>query len=158
MNVRHAEQEDAKKIHNVALKSWKNAYSHILSNNAIEEVINEWYSIESLKEDIEHPSFFIAEKNSEIVGFVHATQKEGIAQLHRIYVDPEYQRQGIGSSLYNKMESELPSKTEELHLEVLKQNKSGKQFYKKQGFQIATEEEIELKGETTKQLKMKKKI
>ena len=39
MKIRHAEPEDAEEIHDVALKSWKDTYSHILTEETIENVI-----------------------------------------------------------------------------------------------------------------------
>lgn len=44
--IRHAETEDAEEIRDVALKSWKDTYSQILSEEAIEEVIDDWYAVE----------------------------------------------------------------------------------------------------------------
>lgn len=79
--IRHAEPSDAEGIHDVALKSWKDTYSHILSEEAIEGVIDDWYSVEDLKEQTEHPIFYVAEKSDEVVGFVHATVEDEKATL-----------------------------------------------------------------------------
>lgn len=145
--IRHAESEDAEEIHDVALKSWKDTYSHILSEEAIEEVIDDWYSVEDLKEQVEHPIFYVAEKQGKVVGFVHATVEDGKATLHRIYLNPEHQGRGIGSKLYRKVENDIKQKADKIELEVLAENQKGNSFYQKQGFREVKSEEVELSGE-----------
>lgn len=145
--IRHAETEDAEEIHDVALKSWKDTYNRILSEEAIEEVINDWYSVEDLREQTEHPIFYVAEKQDKVVGFVHATVEDGKATLHRIYLNPEHQGQGIGSKLYEKAENDIKEKADKIELEVLAKNQKGKSFYQKQGFREVESEEVELSGE-----------
>lgn len=110
--IRHAKLEDAEEIHDVALKSWKDTYSHILSEDIIKEVIEDWYSVEDLQEQTEHPIFYVAEESDGVVGFVHATVEGRKATLHRIYLDPEYQGQGIGSNLYEKAENDIRQKAD----------------------------------------------
>jgi ribosomal protein S18 acetylase RimI-like enzyme len=149
--IRHAEPSDAEEIHDVALKSWKDTYSHILSEEAIKEVIEDWYSVKELQEQTEHPIFYIAEESDEVVGFVHATVGDGKATLHRIYLDPKYQGKGIGSKLYEKAENDIRQKADKIELEVLAENKKGNSFYQKQGFKKQETEEVELKGEKAKQ-------
>lgn len=151
MNIRHAEPEDAEEIHEVALKSWKDTYNHVLSEEAIESVITDWYAIEDLEEQAEHPIFFVAEVKNNVVGFVHATTEDRTATLHRIYIEPSHQRKGIGTKMYNKMEEELPEKTSIIELEVVADNEKGNNFYENQGFKEKETEIVELKGEKIKQ-------
>lgn len=158
MGIRHAEPSDAEEIHDVALKSWKDTYSHILSEEAIEEVIEDWYSVKELQEQTEHPIFYVAEERDEVVGFVHATVEDEKATLHRIYLDPEYQGQGIGSKLYQKAETAIRKEADKIELEVLAENTKGNSFYQKQGFKEQKTEEIELKGEKTRQKILVKKL
>jgi ribosomal protein S18 acetylase RimI-like enzyme len=143
VKIRHAEPEDAEKIHDVALKSWKDTYSHILSEKTIEEVIEDWYSIEDLREHTEHPIFYVAENGEEVIGFVHATVENKKATLHRIYLDPEYQGQGIGSKLYEKTENDLKQDADKIGRELLAENKKGNNFYQKQGCKESETEDIE---------------
>lgn len=156
--IRHAEPEDAEEIHDVALKSWKDTYSHILSENTIEEVIEDWYSVEDLRNQTEHPIFYLAVKEDKIVGFVHATVEDGKATLHRIYLDPEHQGQGIGSKLYEKVENDIKKKADKIELEVFAENDKGNSFYQKQGFKQEKKEQIKFKGEKVQQKTLVKKF
>jgi ribosomal protein S18 acetylase RimI-like enzyme len=151
MNVREAEIEDVIPIQEVALESWKDTYSEILSEDTIREVIEDWYSAQDLEQQIDDPVFYVAEKDGEVIGFVHATVKDRKASLHRIYLKPEYQSQGIGSNLYDKAENELKCRADTVELEVLADNETGRNFYLHKGFEEQKTEEIGLKGEKVNQ-------
>lgn len=158
MNIRPAEPEDAEEIHEVALKSWKDTYIQIFSEETIEEIIGDWYGIEDLREQAEHPMFYVAEIDEQVTGFVHISVEGRKATLHRIYLDPEYQGEGIGSKLYEKVESEIEEEADSIELEVLAENEKGNNFYRKHGFEEQETEEIELKGEKAEQKIMVKHL
>lgn len=51
-----------------------------------------------------HMRYFIAEKDNNIVGYIHWSEKSGfrkevILELEQIAVDPQYQTQGVGTAL-----------------------------------------------------------
>ena len=151
MKIRHAKQEDAEEIHDVALKSWKDTYSQIFSEETIEQVISDWYGVEDLREQAEHPIFYVAEADAQVIGFVHASVDDGKATLHRIYLDSEYQGEGIGSKLFRKAENKIEQEADSIELEVLAENDKGTGFYLKHGFEEQETEEVELKGEKAEQ-------
>lgn len=95
MNIRHAEPEDAEQIHNVALRSWRDTYRQIFSNETIENIVNKQYSADDLREQADHPVFYVAKVEDELVGFVHASIEEDVASLRRIYIVPDKQRRGV---------------------------------------------------------------
>ncbi len=158
MKIRYAEQDEAEEIYEVALKTWKDTYGQIFSEETIEKVISDWYDVEDLRQQVEHPIFYVAEAGAQVVGFVHASVEDGEATLHRIYLDPEYQGEGVGSKLYEKAENDIRQKADMIELEVLAENEKGKGFYLKQGFEERKEEEVELKGKKAKQKIMVKHL
>ena len=151
MKIRHAEQDDAEEIHEVALKTWRDTYSQIFSEETIEQVISDWYDVEDLREQAEHPIFYVAEADDRVIGFVHASVEDSEATLHRIYLDPEYQGEGLGSKLYREVENKIEQEADSIELEVLAENKKGTGFYLKHGFEEQETEEVELKGEKAEQ-------
>jgi len=154
--IRKAKPQDAEEIHEIALKSWKDAYEDILPEEVIEEVIDEWYDTEDLKDQVDKGFFYITEKESKLAGFVHATVDGGDAALHRLYVDPDHQREGIGSELYGRVEEDLKENAESVELEVFAKNHKGVSFYEKKGFKEIREEEIEFRGVEARQKIMRK--
>ncbi|MFB6191396.1 MAG: N-acetyltransferase family protein [Candidatus Nanohaloarchaea archaeon] len=158
MKLRHADRKDAEQIREVAVKSWHDAYSHLLPDDTIDDIVDRWYSVEQLKDEIQDPVFYVAVSGDRVIGFVHATVKGDIAELHRIYLDPEYQRKGFGSALLGKAEEELRPRAEKMELEVLKENKKGISFYRKKGFRTQYTETAELSGEEVEQKVMEKEL
>lgn len=157
--IRHAEAGDIEEIHEVAMESWKDAYSDIIPEKIIEEIVDDWYSEEDLVQQVEDPIFFVAEQDGNIVGFVHASVEDEEAQLHRIYLRPESQGRGIGSSLYNRVEEEIREKGgESVRLEVLSENEKGLNFYLHQGFKEVKEEVVELNTEEVRQKTLEKQL
>lgn len=159
MKLRQAEQGDVDAIMEIAENTWKDSYRDILSGDTIESVVERWYSRENLEEQVESHFFLVAEEEGRVVGFAHATFMGSSADLHRIYLDPEHQRSGIGTALYEKIEHLLEEKAvEKIELEVLAENRKGISFYEKHGFQEEREEDVILEGEETRQKVMVKRL
>jgi ribosomal protein S18 acetylase RimI-like enzyme len=158
MEVRHARVADIEDIYQVAMLSWKDAYKHIISEGTIKRIVTEWYDEDRLKEQVSDPFFYVAESEDGIVGFTHATVEGETASLHRIYIDPEYQRQGYGSRLYEKVEEQFEDGVNQIKVEVLGENEKGLNFYQKEGFSERKSEKIELGEEEVFQKVMVKDI
>ncbi|MBC5793176.1 MAG: GNAT family N-acetyltransferase [Nanohaloarchaea archaeon] len=76
-----------------------------------------------------------------------------------MYVDPNSQRKGAGSRLYEKIENELKDRDiEGIRLEVVSENEKGFSFYRKNGFETVNVETVELKGDEVDQKVMEKGI
>lgn len=147
MNIRHAEKDDVKEIRRVAMESWLDTYKGLLSEEAIRDVVDDWYDTHELLEQVNDPVFFVAVKEDNLVGFIHASVDEK-SHLHRLYIKPDYQRKGLGTELYRKMEDKLESyQVDKIELEVLSGNEKGLGFYRDKGFEEKSEREVELKGE-----------
>jgi putative acetyltransferase len=74
-------------------------------------------------------NIIIAEIDNRILGFMVVKLPE--RELQQIFIDPNYQNQGIGSILVNKAKEICP---QELKLTVLQQNQKACRFYEKHGF------------------------
>lgn len=72
---------------------------------------------------------WVAELENCLVGFIVVFKEE--QELNQIFVDPQYQNQGVGSILMNKAKEICPQK---LKLTTLQQNKRACHFYEKHGF------------------------
>lgn len=159
-NIREAKKSDADKINETAEKAWEEAYEDIVSEEIIETVIEKWYKIEDLKQQTEDPLFYVATEEKRLIGFIHASfesDSSKIVKLHRLYLDPEYWRNGIGSSLLDKVEDEV-DEVSKIELEVLDKNKVGKGFYKSKGFEVREKEQVKLFGEPVRQVIMEKEL
>lgn len=111
MNIRKARQKDVDAIHKIAEKTWEDAYRSIISEETIQKVIEDWYDKDSLESQLDRDLFYVAEEE-RILGFAQAgrIEESDKAKLYRIYVDPESQRNGVGSRLYEEIEEELAAR------------------------------------------------
>ena len=105
INIRPVEINDLEGIQQVAQKTWVETYKNIYSIDFINRFLNNAYSSSNLERsitlDLEQTErmFLIAEDklNKDIVGYAHLSKEtEGVYELLRIYISPEFQGQGIG--------------------------------------------------------------
>jgi len=137
--IRPAVAADAVGIERVARRTWNATYKGIILPANQERLLGQYYSPTALEEAIaqERSWFFVATANEEVIGFAQfVLQEEGRrAQLTRIYVLPEWQRQGVGGRLLGEGLAVLMSEGVEWLLVVVeKDNAIGRRFYEKQGF------------------------
>ena len=126
---------------------WPATYKTILTAEQITYMLELFYSTDSLKDQLknQHHRFIVAKCNDEAVGFASYSQtKPGIHKLHKLYVEQALQGQGIGKFMIGYIISELKTTgAEALVLNVNRQNPAIR-FYEKAGFQIVSEEDIDI--------------
>ena len=75
-------------------------------------------------------------QNGKTIGYLIALLALDSADILNIGIDPDFKRQGYGTSLLNHLIKELRKRNiSEILLEVRAGNKSAIQFYKRQGFE-----------------------
>ncbi|MCK5830072.1 MAG: ribosomal protein S18-alanine N-acetyltransferase [Methylococcales bacterium] len=79
-------------------------------------------------------SCWVCEELDEVVGFSIVSMGAGEAHIMNICVDPEVQKQGVGSKLLENMIKLANKKAETIFLEVRPSNKVAISLYKKRGF------------------------
>src|ERR1700709_1636398 len=99
VTIRPAQIGDIPGIRSVLAVTWRDTYSSLLSESSIAKVTAEWHSPKVLEAEINRFSTFfgVAESSSkDIVGLVTAHSQEELLLIARLYVLPQFQRQGIG--------------------------------------------------------------
>ena len=102
-----------------------------LSKEEIEEINN--YAKEEVLKNINNYSNIVIE--NQIVGCLLITDKEDGILLDEIYLEEEYQNQGIGT----KIIKDLMNKNNTIYLWVYKDNEKAVSLYQKLGFIIVEE-------------------
>ena len=89
----------------------------------------------SVKNEIEKGTVFVAKKHANILGYCIFMQCADEGEIYKIAVDENFRGQGIGSSILTETISHLEkSGAENIYLEVRKSNTSAISLYKKFGF------------------------
>ncbi|MBS4538304.1 N-acetyltransferase [Clostridium sp. D2Q-11] len=128
---------DISKIDSI-MKIWLE--TNIIAHDFISE--DYWKSkYDFVKKVLPESTVFVYEEDGEIRGFIGIMEKSYIAGL---FIDTQYQANGIGSSLIKKCKEYYPI----LKLDVYAKNLKAVKFYKKHGFKIERERENDETKET----------
>lgn len=136
IKIYRAKKKEALDIKKILSEIWEHSYGNIYSPETIQRITSEWHNPEILVSQIKNPDFFfgVAKENNQIVGLTTVRKlNEETLMMYRLYVNPNFQRQGIGSKLVNEAIEVFP-KAKRLRIEVEEQNKKGVSFYSKYGF------------------------
>lgn len=147
MEIRIAHSKDTNTIQNLAHEIWPNAYSDVLSNEQIEFMLEDMYSIPALQKQMEQGAIFLlAEETDGAVGFASFSPETPAYKIHKLYILPSQQGKGVGSKLLNFIKAQAQeSKASFIDLNV-NRNNPALNFYKRLGFEVLEEVDIPYNG------------
>lgn len=157
--VVNATFDDAPAIQTLLRETWQDTYGDHLSQETLDEVYQNWQSIEFLTQQIENPKIYfpLAKSGAELVGLSTALMPEDTILMPRLYVSPHHQRKGIGELLLNNViEHFQGAKQIQLHVEVM--NPKAQSFYQKHGFKEIKREEEKLANQVLELILMEKQL
>ena len=101
-------------------------------------------SFENLQKEFEksNSTFWLLEKESEILGFSETIQMENWVELDKLCLKKEWQNQGLGSDLLAHTLTNLKTTNQDVKVEVVSFNQKAIKFYEKFGF-VKTESKLE---------------
>jgi GNAT superfamily N-acetyltransferase len=142
--VRQATHSDYTLIYELAVPSWKVAYSEILSDEQMEYMLEMMYSEESLHRQMQDGHIFFIVLCDEVPsGFISFhPQDDTLYILEKLYVLPHAHGTGAGRFLVEKAEEHIRNRHPGRHfLFELNVNRNNKAvgFYKQLGFHIDRE-------------------
>lgn len=149
ITIAEATVEDIATIQRVADKAWPAAFREILSPHQIEYMMEMMYSDESLREQLaQGHRFFIACRGDSAVAYMsieHNCEASGRTKIHKAYILPHLQRQGIGGLLFAWAYKEARVNDDSaIYLNVNKENERAIAFYYKEGFELIKKEVIDI--------------
>lgn len=142
---------------NISVTSWQKTYKDIVDKEYLDSLSIKT-RLEKFKSNYQSSPFLVAKINNKVVGFCkYIAQEEKFSgtdcELTVLYVKPNLNRQGIGTSLFNYVKSELKKEQKKNMLVCcLKGNTIGESFYKKMQGKIIGESEIEISDKKYKEL------
>lgn len=145
-----AELQDIPDIQSIARRTWAATYADLIPDDVQDQLLNSWYSSDGLEQTIrsDRTIFLLARTQQHPVGFAQFAQlSPEAAALARIYVLPEYQNQGIGTTLLDAAIAELKALgVKKLSVEVERDNQTGRRFYARKSFKEIGESMANLPG------------
>lgn len=163
ITIAEAVTADFETIREIAHQTWPAAYGKILSQEQLDYMLDKFYTDEALHYNLSKGhNFLLINDNGVFQGFAsyeHNYLGENCTRLHKLYLLPETHGKGLGKLLLERVISlakENHSNT--ISLNVNRFNKAAF-FYKKMGFEIIGEEDLEIgNGYLMEDYKMEKKI
>lgn len=118
--IRNFKPKDLGKVYEIECESFADPYHVMFLLNLYE---------------LYRDTFFVAEKDGIVVGYVISRVVSDRGHVLAIAVDPKHRKKGIGRALMDVVEERLrESKAREIWLEVRVSNRGAIEFYKKLGF------------------------
>ena len=149
ITIKPAKLSNVPVINKLAHSIWPDAYKNILPADQVNYMLELIYSPSSLKKqikDLQH-KFIIVYYDKTPVGFASYSLKVNsntIYKLHKIYILQTQQGKGLGKFVIDKIITDIkPIRTKYLQLNV-NRNNTALNFYKKNGFKIIAEEDIDI--------------
>jgi diamine N-acetyltransferase len=136
--VRAATVADAPAIAAIGSVGFPTAHNDVLGPTFVAAVVDQTYSIAALTECItrcgkdDDAEFLVAEEDGDVLGFLHYDCEGAEPELHRIYVDLERKRGGIGSALLRELHGRLRPGSSYVLL-VAAANTDAQAFYERYG-------------------------
>ena len=159
MKLRSLTASDGPAIRALSRRSMESAYKNVLPDSVVTLAVDEWYSDEAIAKYVagEEMDFVVATIDDELVGFVqsHRDDSLGKGRLLWVHVDPDHRGSGIGSDLLRAAIERLHDHgIETVTAVVLTEYEAGQAFYQANGFSRLSEREVEIGGETFRELIM----
>jgi ribosomal protein S18 acetylase RimI-like enzyme len=161
VTIQRAKVEEVQEIKQVLSETWIDTYSPFLTQDTIQKVTTVWHHPERLAAQVQNPDVFFAvakDETNAILGLVSARRYgEEAVVIDRLYVSPQFQRQGIGSRLLEESMTAFPGRKKAL-LEVEEQNEKGLSFYRKHGFKEVSRKQESVEAESLMVIVMEKQL
>ncbi|MDF9747221.1 GNAT family N-acetyltransferase [Natrinema salsiterrestre] len=147
MNVRAATPGDFEAITAVARDTWHDTYDE-LEPEMIDRTVDDWYTDDSMPLEAPGTVVLVVERDGRLVGFTHAVAQGDKADILRMYVHPDHQGDGIGSTLHERLIAELESyDVDRVRSIDFAFNETSRAFYEGLGFEQTDTGEVEIDGE-----------
>ena len=151
MEVRSAASTDAEEIATVARASLSESYGHFIDEDAIVDIVEEWYSAPQLSTllDDENELFLLAYEDDDLVGFVQGAllqEDPPAGELDWLHVSPHFRGEHTGTQLLGQFQDRIEDQgAEVLRGKVLAQNEDGGAFYEEHGFEHVDTREVTIR-------------
>lgn len=161
ISIEHANAKDVLEIKQVLSETWRATYNSFLSQATINKVTSVWHNPDQLAAEIQNPNIYFGVAKSRDGAIIGLTTVRKISDdtvvLSRLYILPQYQRQGIGRQLLQAGITAF-STIRTIRLEVEENNQSAYTFYHNHGFRETESKEERVEGEVIKVKVMEKQI
>lgn len=147
MEVRPATVDDARRIEEIRVHTWRVAYRHVLPPDRLDAMpVDETRWAHRIAEPPPGWAVFVAEDDGRVIGFAAigpSRDQQGPGELFAIYVERDAWSTGAGRALIERAESALADEYGEATLWVLEDNDRARRFYERAGWELEGVRKVE---------------
>jgi ribosomal protein S18 acetylase RimI-like enzyme len=169
MIIRALSVKDIPALRNLAIKIYEDTFSMSNTKENMEAFINTDYTIEAFEREFKEEGsyYFFAEEDAVPAGYLRLRKSieaekylgENTIELHRIYVDQNFQGKKVGALLMqHALNLAADLKVDWIWLGVWEKNPKAQKFYEQWGFERFSEHIFQMGEESQTDWLMKKKI
>ena len=104
MKIRKATLKDAKEIKSAHYHAYQVNYRGYAPDDFLDSLVFDDASIQCMVDYMKKDEFYVAEKDEHVIGFAQLRYpEEGVVEIGGLYVHPDFQKLGAGSSLIKKV-------------------------------------------------------
>lgn len=149
VTIRTATVTDAPVIHKLAEATWYPSYQAMLEKEQITYMLDLLYNVPLLESQIttgEQVYLILSEDGKDVAFAAYAprTTDADIYKLHKLYCLPECKGKGYGRTLVETVEKAVLNAGKSIFELNVNRNNPALDFYKKSGFEIIYEEDIDI--------------
>jgi ribosomal protein S18 acetylase RimI-like enzyme len=147
ITIRTATEQDIPLLNQLGEKSFFPTYLPFISEEQVSYMFHMMYDVAALRQQMQERGdiFFIAYSGTEPLGFASCQhQPGGITKLHKLYVLPGLQVKGTGKALLSHVEQAAKAAGQEQVLLNVNRHNNAVEFYRKCGYSIHAEEDIDI--------------
>ncbi len=141
VTYRAAKEADIAELREFSIRTMLEKFGHLYHQEDLDSHLEEGYSEEHHRNALKTSQFLLAIDEGAIIGYAKwgalslpvKNPVEPSGEIQRLYVDSNYQGQGIGRVLMDKMMAAMAEKAS-LYLSVFSENEGAQRFYQRYGF------------------------
>lgn len=145
--IRLATPADYPTIERIARQTWPDTFGSILTMEQIQYMLHWMYNQQAINEQVDqkgHVFLMASDDAGEAVGYASYEHQNKLTKIHKIYLLPQTQGQGIGRLLIEEViQRALTGGKTALSLNVNRQNQAV-QFYERLGFTVVATQDIDI--------------
>ena len=104
MKIRKATLKDAKDIKSAHYHAYQVNYRGYVPDDFLDSLKFDDVAIQRMADYMKKDEFYVAEKEGHVIGFAELrSPEEGVVEIGGLYVHPDFQKLGAGSSLVKKV-------------------------------------------------------
>ena len=138
MKIRKATLKDAKDIKSAHYHAYQVNYRGYAPDDYLDSLVFDDVAIQRMADHMKENEYYVAEKEGHVIGFAELRDsEEDVVEIGGLYVHPDFQKLGAGSSLMKKVCQMKKAKGyKKLVLWTIKDGPSIG-FYEKQGLRLS---------------------